>query len=39
MSAASFFEAARAHKRELTGNATATLTQEDVDLLNAATEA
>lgn len=39
MSAAAFFSAARALKRELTGNPAATLSQEDVNLLNAATEA
>lgn len=35
MSAADFFNAARAHKRELTGNPAVPLTQDDVDALNA----
>lgn len=39
MSAAALFNSARALKRELTGNAAATLSQEDVDLINAATAA
>lgn len=38
MSAVAFFNAARAYKRELTGEPGVKLTQEDVDLLNAATE-
>lgn len=37
MSAANFFAAARAYKRELTGKPAIGLTQEDVDLLNVAT--
>lgn len=37
MSAAAFFDAARAYKRELTGDPNARLTQQDVDALNAAT--
>lgn len=36
MSATAFFSAARAYKREVTGNAKAKLTQADVDALNAA---
>lgn len=39
VSAAAFFSAARAYKRELIGNSSAALSQEDVDLLNAATVA
>lgn len=37
MSAAAFFNAARAYKRELTGEPAIGLTQEDVDALNAVT--
>ncbi|MGJ0508944.1 MAG: hypothetical protein ACR652_17810 [Methylocystis sp.] len=39
MSAADFFNSARAYKRELTGNPLDTLSQEDVDAINAATAA
>jgi lysozyme len=39
MNAVAFFNSARALKRELTGNPAATLSQEDVDLLNSATAA
>lgn len=39
MNAVAFFDSARALKRELTQNPAATLSQEDVDLLNAATAA
>lgn len=39
MNAVAFFNSARALKRELTGNPGATLSQEDVDLLNSATAA
>lgn len=39
MSAVAFFNGAREYKRELTGNPAATLSQEDVDLLNSATAA